>query len=118
MNGSSGVGGGRDSPLRPPPCSESGEDILAKLRHQVSMASHREGSGVSPPETSPLVHLGGNPFLNNLSNLNNNGQSEIYSRLNALLHAKMKHNNQVRIKISIEYIKQMALCFRIVCLLV
>ncbi|KAF2355373.1 ARID DNA-binding domain [Trinorchestia longiramus] len=75
MNGSNG--GGRDSPLRPPPQPQTGEDILAKLRQQVSMASHRDGN-VSPPSSSPHIAPLHTP-------------AEIYTRIHSLLQGRYPH---------------------------
>ncbi|KAK8393005.1 hypothetical protein O3P69_013204 [Scylla paramamosain] len=83
-----GLMGGRDSPLKPDGGVGGGvvegEDILAKLRQQVSAASifsqaAREGGlGSTPPPGSP-----------NNNNNNNNGHN-LYDRLHTLLQAKMK----------------------------
>ena len=84
-----GGGGGRDSPLRPSAGNGlEGEDILAKLRQQVSAASlmnHHYGGHLnhhpnhlnnsSPPPDSPL---------------HSNGHNAIYDRIHTLLQAKMK----------------------------
>ena len=81
-----GGGGGRDSPLRPGTGNGiEGEDILAKLRQQVSAASlinhhyghlnhHNHLTNASPPPDSPLHTNGHN----------------LYDRLHTLLQAKMK----------------------------
>ncbi|XP_045110439.1 protein dead ringer homolog isoform X2 [Portunus trituberculatus] len=82
-----GLMGGRDSPLKPDGGVGGGvvegEDILAKLRQQVSAASifsqaAREGGlGSTPPPGSP-------------NNNNNNNGHNLYDRLHTLLQAKMK----------------------------
>ncbi|XP_066949141.1 protein dead ringer homolog isoform X9 [Macrobrachium rosenbergii] len=81
-----GLMGGRDSPLKPVGGALEGEDILAKLRQQVSAASlfthARESvlSGSSPPRTGSPNHI----------NNNNNNSHNLYDRLHTLLQAKMK----------------------------
>ncbi|XP_042222820.1 uncharacterized protein LOC121867130 [Homarus americanus] len=84
-----GLLGGRDSPLKPGGGVPEGEDILAKLRQQVSAASlftAREGGvlGSSPPP----------PGSPNNNNSINNGHN-LYDRLHTLLQAKMKREEEV-----------------------
>ncbi|XP_066949133.1 AT-rich interactive domain-containing protein 3C-like isoform X2 [Macrobrachium rosenbergii] len=85
-----GLMGGRDSPLKPVGGALEGEDILAKLRQQVSAASlfthARESvlSGSSPPRTGSPNHI----------NNNNNNSHNLYDRLHTLLQAKMKREEE------------------------
>ncbi|KAK4290096.1 hypothetical protein Pmani_036985 [Petrolisthes manimaculis] len=94
--GGGGGGGGRDSPLKPDMSMVEGEDILAKLREQVSSAT--TNLLPLPPTThSPSLlhhhhhhHHHNNNNFNNNNNNNNNNVHSLYDRLHTLLQAKKK----------------------------
>ena len=79
----------RDSPIKPPEGMEvSGEDILAKLRQQVSAASIMgHHNTVTSPSKSPNSY-----YNNNVHNNNVLPQTHLFDRLNSLLQAKIKRD--------------------------
>ncbi|XP_063872327.1 AT-rich interactive domain-containing protein 3B-like [Scylla paramamosain] len=96
--GVGGMGvGGRDSPLKPDMSMVEGEDILAKLKEQVSSATTTllpPSTALPPPTHSPSHNLNNNHNSTNNNNANNNNNNNsvhsIYDRLHTLLQAKKK----------------------------
>ena len=79
---------GRDSPLKPTENMEvTGEDILAKLRQQVSAASMlAHHNSITSPNKSPTS------YYNNIHNNNILPHNHLFDRLNSLLQAKMRRD--------------------------